>query len=81
MKKQLFYHRFNLAIQKGDTMSKSQGVLFHNTANGQVGYHEEGDEKNDGNMRVKLKTVYLMVKVHSLSPILPKIMLDNSKMV
>ena len=29
-------------------MSRSQGVLFHNTANGKVGYHEEGDEKNDG---------------------------------
>ena len=29
-------------------MSRSQGVLFHNTANGIVGYHEEGDEKNDG---------------------------------
>ncbi len=29
-------------------MPRSQGVLFHNTANGKVGYHEEGDEKNDG---------------------------------
>ena len=29
-------------------MSRSQGVLFHTTANGKVEYHEEGDEKNDG---------------------------------
>ena len=28
-------------------MPRSQRVLFHNTANGKVGYHKEGDEKND----------------------------------
>ena len=60
-------------------MYRSQGVLFHNTANGKVGYHEEGDEKMTKNTRVKLNTDYLMVKVHSLSPILPKFMLELSK--
>ena len=36
-------------------MSISQGVLFHNTTNGQVGYHEEGDEINDGKYEVEIE--------------------------
>ena len=36
-------------------MSRSQGVLFHNTTNGKVGYHEEGDEKNDGKYEGEIK--------------------------
>ena len=56
-------------------MSRSQGVLFHNTANGKVGYHEEGDEKNDGKYEGEIENGLPMVNVHSLSPILLKFML------